>query len=84
MWQGQAYRFTHYLFVSRVYRLSPEEEEALLAAQRDAKRYRSNPQTKQRKDSVYGFHPEDEEIMQVSVLFAVWRWLIRCSTPHTR
>ncbi|KAH0838762.1 p21-C-terminal region-binding protein-domain-containing protein [Lanmaoa asiatica] len=64
--EGQGYRFTNYLFISRVYRLSPEEEEVMLAAQRNSKRYRSTShlQTKPSKDGVYGFHPEDEEIIR--------------------
>jgi len=57
----EGYRFTHYLFVSRAYSLSAEEEEAMLAAQRNSKRHRT--ETKQNKDGVYAFHPEDEEIM---------------------
>ncbi|KAF8439373.1 p21-C-terminal region-binding protein-domain-containing protein [Boletus edulis BED1] len=61
---GQGYRFTHYLFVSRVYRLTAEEEEAMLAAQRNSKRYRSTANTKLNTSGVYGFHPEDEEIIQ--------------------
>ncbi|KAF9242389.1 p21-C-terminal region-binding protein-domain-containing protein [Melanogaster broomeanus] len=63
---GQPYRFTHYLFISRVYRLTPEEEEAIAAVQRNSKRYKStgNSQMGRSKDGVYGFHPEDEEIIQ--------------------
>ncbi|KAF9221313.1 hypothetical protein BS17DRAFT_797279 [Gyrodon lividus] len=63
---GQPYRFTHYLFISRVYRLSPEEEEIITAAQRNSKRYKSagNSQMGRSKDGIYGFHPEDEEIIQ--------------------
>ncbi|KAF8555929.1 hypothetical protein OG21DRAFT_1495942 [Imleria badia] len=53
---GEAYKFTHYLFVSRVYRLTAEEE----AAQRNTKRHRADT----RHDGVYGFHGEDEEIIQ--------------------
>ncbi|KAG8220724.1 p21-C-terminal region-binding protein-domain-containing protein [Butyriboletus roseoflavus] len=64
--EGQAYSFTHYIFISRVYRLSPEEEEAMLVSQRNSKRYRSTShlETKPSKDGIYGFHPEDEEIIQ--------------------
>ncbi|KAF8839918.1 hypothetical protein BDN67DRAFT_1003345 [Paxillus ammoniavirescens] len=63
---GEPYKFTHYLFISRVYRLTPAEEEAFAIAQRNSKRYKSagNSQMGRSKDGVYGFHPEDEEIMQ--------------------
>ncbi|KIJ58736.1 hypothetical protein HYDPIDRAFT_43276 [Hydnomerulius pinastri MD-312] len=63
---GQPYKFTHYLFISRVYRLTPEEEEAMAAAQRNSKRHKSagDSQIGRSRDGVYGFHPEDEEIIK--------------------
>ncbi|KAI6002634.1 p21-C-terminal region-binding protein-domain-containing protein [Pisolithus orientalis] len=65
---GDPYNFTHYLFISRVYRLTPEEEEAMAAAQRNSKRYKSagGSELGRSRDGVYGFHPEDEEIMKFS------------------
>lgn len=60
--QGRDYRFTHYLFFSRAYRLTADEEEAMLAAQR-SKRYKT---TSQPSDGLCAFHAEDEEIMAVS------------------
>lgn len=48
--QGQAYQFTHYLFVSRVYQLSTEEE---------------HPSKRLKSDGVCAFHPEDDEITKV-------------------
>jgi protein BCP1 len=74
----QGYTFTHYLFVSRVYRMSREEEDA----QRHSKRYRATPQVTQ--DGVYGFHPEDEEIIQVRVSTRLVMRLMRHSTQRTR
>ncbi|KAH7884050.1 p21-C-terminal region-binding protein-domain-containing protein [Phlebopus sp. FC_14] len=63
---GDPYTFTHYLFLSRVYRLTPEEEETMAAAQRNSKRYKSGggSQLGRSKDGVYGFHEEDEEIIK--------------------
>ncbi|KAI6137332.1 p21-C-terminal region-binding protein-domain-containing protein [Pisolithus sp. B1] len=65
---GDPYNFTHYLFISRVYRLTPEEEEAMVAAQRNSKRYKSAGSSGLGRggDGVYGFHPEDEEVMKLS------------------
>ncbi|KAI6046977.1 p21-C-terminal region-binding protein-domain-containing protein [Pisolithus marmoratus] len=65
---GDPYIFTHYLFISRVYRLTPEEEEAMVAAQRNSKRYKSagSSELGRSRDGVYGFHPEDEEVMKFS------------------
>lgn len=63
---GGAYEFSHYLFISRVYRLSPEEEDAMAAAQHNSKRYKSagNTELGRSRDGVYSFHPEDEEIIK--------------------
>ncbi|KAI6020699.1 p21-C-terminal region-binding protein-domain-containing protein [Pisolithus microcarpus] len=64
---GDPYNFTHYLFISRVYRLTAEEE-AMAAAQRNSKRYKSGGTSGLGRggDGVYGFHPEDEEVMKVA------------------
>ncbi|KAG9310354.1 p21-C-terminal region-binding protein-domain-containing protein [Chiua virens] len=65
--------FTHYLFLSRVYRLDPEDE-------RESKRQRST-----NVDGVYGFHPEDDEIMEGSVNLAwlFWRLMAVQYATHT-
>ncbi|KAG6329125.1 hypothetical protein ID866_9964 [Astraeus odoratus] len=65
---GDSYEFSHYLFVSRVYRLTPEDEEAMAAVQRNSKRHKSSGSSElgRSHDGVYSFHPEDEEIMKVA------------------
>ena len=71
--QGEPYRFSHLLFISRAYHLS-EEEEALLAhpsTRRQPKSKKMRPATSQQqqarpRDGVYSFHPEDDLISQVS------------------
>ncbi|KAI6095911.1 BCP1 family, partial [Pisolithus sp. B1] len=57
---GEPYIFTHYLFISRVYRLTPEEE-AMVAAQRDSKwcKLTGSSELGRGGDGVCGFHPED-------------------------
>ncbi|KIK04152.1 hypothetical protein K443DRAFT_430833 [Laccaria amethystina LaAM-08-1] len=71
---GEPYRFSHLLFISRAYHLS-EEEEALLAhpsTRRQPKSKKMRPATSQQqqqerpRDGVYSFHPEDDLISQVS------------------
>ena len=71
--QGEPYRFSHLLFISRAYHLS-EEEEALLAhpsTRRQPKSKKMRPATSQQQkarpgDGVYSFHPEDDLISQVT------------------
>lgn len=85
--KNEPYRFTHLLFISRVYRLSAEEAAELHA---------SKPRTKRNKGSsaptsgggVFSFHPEDEQIQQVRVLatfLSRFRSLTGtwCSSRHT-
>ncbi|KAH9949480.1 p21-C-terminal region-binding protein-domain-containing protein [Amylocystis lapponica] len=62
--ENEPYNFTHFLFLSRIYRLSPEEEAEMQAPV---------PRTKRRKQAVaappsgvYPFHPEDELIRRVA------------------
>jgi len=64
---NEPYNFSHILFISRTYRLSPEEEAAMQSAAHPAKRQKvpsvsgSGP-----SDGVYSFHPEDEYIHKVA------------------
>jgi len=82
--QGEPYRFSHLLFISRAYHLS-EEEEALLAnpstARRQSKSKKMRPATSQQqqqqerpRDGVYSFHPEDDLISQVSRRLFLLLW----------
>jgi protein BCP1 len=69
MCQNEPYNFSHILFISRTYRLSPEEEAAMQSAAHPAKRQKvpsvsgSGP-----SDGVYSFHPEDEYIQKASLI----------------
>lgn len=70
--QNEPFNFTHLVFISRVYKLTPEEEEAMAVAQQPGKASKrqksqnSNGETNDRSpDGVYPFHPEDEEIRKV-------------------
>ncbi|KAG1839639.1 p21-C-terminal region-binding protein-domain-containing protein [Suillus subalutaceus] len=68
--ENEPFNFTHLIFISRVYKLTPEEEEAMTIAQQQSgkaskrqKSQNSNSETNDRSpDGVYPFHPEDEEI----------------------
>jgi len=80
--QGQPYKSTHLLFISRAYH--PSEEEALLAnsahpstTRRQQKSKKMRPATSQQqqerpRDGVYSFHPEDDLISPVSSLLYVF------------
>ncbi|KAH9911650.1 p21-C-terminal region-binding protein-domain-containing protein [Fomitopsis serialis] len=63
---NEPYNFTHLLIISRIYRLSPEEEAEL---QGPASRSKRQKQTAQQPPSrgVYPFHPEDEQIQKIAV-----------------
>ncbi|KAH7910003.1 p21-C-terminal region-binding protein-domain-containing protein, partial [Hygrophoropsis aurantiaca] len=63
---NEPFDFTHLLFISRVYRLSQEEEEAMQAASRGSKRARVNQNQGQSQSAVYPFHPEDEYIQKLA------------------
>ncbi|KAG1741779.1 p21-C-terminal region-binding protein-domain-containing protein [Suillus paluster] len=68
--ENEPFNFTHLIFISRVYKLTPDEEEAMAIAQQQSakgskrqKSQNSNGATNERSaDGVYPFHPEDEEI----------------------
>ncbi|TFY60053.1 hypothetical protein EVJ58_g5386 [Rhodofomes roseus] len=68
---NEPYNFTHLLVMSRIYRLSPEEEAEL---QGPAPRSKRQKQIAQQPSSggVYPFHPEDEQI-QKAHCFALTR-----------
>jgi protein BCP1 len=80
--QSEPYAFTHLLFVSRAYHLSPAEEEAL------ANRAPSKKSSKAKKqkgpqppaqappeDGVYSFHPEDACIEEVCARYILFTFL---------
>ena len=83
--QGEPYRFTHLIILSRVYHLSGEEESELAKSapprhsrpQGDSKPNKHKKQRPQEKnseiqpppDGIYSFHPEDDIIMKVSARF---------------
>lgn len=77
--KGEPYTFTHLIFVSRTYHLTPEEEAAMSTqganAAHPAKRQKgpsSNTGANERPvDGVYSFHPEDEVILKVSPLYSL-------------
>ncbi|KZT22072.1 hypothetical protein NEOLEDRAFT_1120069, partial [Neolentinus lepideus HHB14362 ss-1] len=60
---NEPYRFDHLLFISRTYKLSPEEEAELIAtAPRSSKRQRNAIDPMRSDGGVYSFHQEDEYI----------------------
>lgn len=65
---AEPYRFSHYLFLSRVYVLTAEDEETMRVASRGNKRQRlpisgkSNLNEAEGGGGTYPFHPEDEVI----------------------
>lgn len=64
--QNEPYNFSHILFISRTYRLSPEEEAAMQSAAHPAKRQKvPNTDSSGPSDGIYSFHPEDEYIQKV-------------------
>jgi len=69
---NEPYNFSHLIFISRTYRLSPEEEAAMQSASHPAKRQKG-PSSADRSVSggasngVYSFHPEDEYIQKVAL-----------------
>ncbi|KAG2156997.1 p21-C-terminal region-binding protein-domain-containing protein [Suillus clintonianus] len=67
--ENEPFNFTHLIFISRVYKLTPDEEDAMTIAQQQSgkasKRQKSqntNGENERSADGVYPFHPEDEEI----------------------
>jgi protein BCP1 len=74
--QNEPYTFTHLLFISRTYHLTPDEESALFnaapranGANRKSKRSKqpSEPSIEPPADHIYSFHHEDEYIRKVRV-----------------
>jgi protein BCP1 len=73
--QNEPYNFSHLLFISRTYRLTPEEESEMqqqqsASAEHPAKRQKgpsnnNNNNTNGSSNGVYPFHPEDEYIQKV-------------------
>ncbi|TFK57727.1 hypothetical protein OE88DRAFT_1618886, partial [Heliocybe sulcata] len=62
---NEPYRFDHYLFISRTYKLSAEEAAELIAsAPRSSKRQRNAIDPMRSDGGVYSFHPEDEFIQK--------------------
>ncbi|GLB36746.1 hypothetical protein LshimejAT787_0310330 [Lyophyllum shimeji] len=74
---NEPYTFSHYLFISRTYRLTPEEESALLNSAPQTKAPSSKKSKKTNAatqpvpttspDGIYPYHPEDEYIKLASV-----------------
>lgn len=64
---NEPYAFSHYLFLSRVYKLTDEEEEDMRVSARGNKRPRANvpafSNPRAGGGGVYPFHPEDEYIL---------------------
>ncbi|KAF9466937.1 p21-C-terminal region-binding protein-domain-containing protein [Collybia nuda] len=75
--ENEPYTFTHLLFISRTYHLSPDEESAIFNAAprtngqsvRKSKRSKppSEPEMEPPADHIYSFHHEDEYIKKVSI-----------------
>lgn len=68
--QNQSYNFSHLLFFSRIYRLTPEEEAALNAQSTPSQNKRRRAQQTHLQSStngVYSFHHEDPIIQKVSI-----------------
>jgi len=64
--ENEPYRFTHFLIISRIYHLSPEEEAELQAAPR-TKRQRQVAAAQPSPGGVYPFHPEEEHIQKIAL-----------------
>jgi len=66
---GEPYTFTHLLFISRTYHLSPDEEASMLQQPRSKRKKRvpkTNTNAVPPQNGIYSFHPEDEYIMQLA------------------
>ncbi|EIM92015.1 uncharacterized protein STEHIDRAFT_136065 [Stereum hirsutum FP-91666 SS1] len=64
---NEPYAFTHYLIISRTYRLSSEEEAELQAAQPQTKRHRKDQAEPKGHGGVFSFHHEDEQIAKYAL-----------------
>lgn len=94
--QNEPYNFSHFLFVSRNYHLTPEEESALVNS---APRYRSKSKSSSSKksrptpsqpepeppaDGIYPFHPEDDAIRAFSLHSLDYKYTNASKEPRER
>jgi len=71
---NEPYRFSHYLFISRTYHLTPDEESAFLnsaparpkATSKKSKKLTTQPEPELAPDGIYLYHPEDAFIKMFS------------------
>ncbi|KAH8825140.1 p21-C-terminal region-binding protein-domain-containing protein [Flagelloscypha sp. PMI_526] len=72
--QDEAFRFSHLIFVSRTYHLTPEDESFLVSTSearqpvsKKSKKHAAPPSSSSRpSDGIYSFHPEDESIKEAA------------------
>ncbi|KZT68813.1 hypothetical protein DAEQUDRAFT_757365 [Daedalea quercina L-15889] len=64
---NEPYNFSHFLVISRIYRLSPEEEAELQGPAPRSKRPKQSAPQKPSSGGVYSFHPEDEQIQKIAL-----------------
>ncbi|KZT08998.1 uncharacterized protein LAESUDRAFT_742221 [Laetiporus sulphureus 93-53] len=66
---NELYNFSHFLIISRTYRLSPEEEAELQDNVPRSKRHKQNAATNSQASSggINAFHPEDEYIQKIAL-----------------
>ncbi|KAJ8590901.1 hypothetical protein M405DRAFT_932501 [Rhizopogon salebrosus TDB-379] len=60
--ENKPFNFTHLIFISRVYKLTAEEEAMATAQQQSKKQKYSQNEIERNAGGVYPFHPEDDEI----------------------
>jgi hypothetical protein len=64
--QSEHSSYTHFLFVSRIYRLSAEEEADMMAAAPPTKKYKQKKAAGAASSGgTFSFHPEDEHLQKV-------------------
>lgn len=63
--QNEPYNFSHLLIISRIYRLTPEEEAELQGPAPRTKRQKQAAPQQASSGGIYPFHPEDEHIQKV-------------------
>ncbi|KAF5376969.1 hypothetical protein D9615_007236 [Tricholomella constricta] len=93
---NEPYTFTHYLFISRTYHLSPDEESALVnSAPPNAPRSRSQKKSKRSTaltgahpdpapDGIYPYHPEDEYIKLAATHTLDYRFTTSPAEPREK
>jgi len=72
---NEPYNFSHLLFISRTYRLTPEEEAAMQSASTHPNKRQKGSSTSELRsggassdsNGVYSFHPEDEYIQKAAI-----------------